>query len=255
MFYIISKLFSFLILPVGWVLMLLGYALLSKNAKRAKLATVSAVLVLWLTASPFFVNFFLKRWEMPEKDIRTLPHFTYGVLLTGGMVNESVRYPQNINLDRSGDRLWQTLRLYKQGKIDSVIISGGDVTILYDKQWSEGQFAKEFLIENGVPAEKIYHENKSRNTHENAEFTANYLASRGQQGKMLLITSAYHMRRALACFEKQELSVVDFSSNFLTYQGTNDIVDFLPTAKSFYSTRLLSKEIWGFLIYSVVGYI
>jgi len=82
----------------------------------------------------------------------------------------------------------------------------------------KGSFAIRFLIDLGVPAEKIIEEDKSRDTIENAKFTRNICARLGFT-EPIVVTSAYHMKRAIMSFEKVGLKVVPFPSDFKSWQG------------------------------------
>jgi uncharacterized SAM-binding protein YcdF (DUF218 family) len=64
---------------------------------------------------------------------------------------------------------------------------------------------RDFLVFNGVPAERIRVEDNSVNTHQNASFTARMLA--GQAGRIVLLTSDSHMFRARRCFAKEGVTV------------------------------------------------
>ena len=58
---------------------------------------------------------------------------------------------------------------------------------------------RHLLIEDGVPADVIGLETRSRTTRENAELTVKLLREQ-KPGRVILVTSWYHSRRALACF-------------------------------------------------------
>jgi uncharacterized SAM-binding protein YcdF (DUF218 family) len=84
-----------------------------------------------------------------------------------------------------------TLELYEQQLAPDIIVSGqGDANAI--KRW---------LTAQGVPGSAIKVEGKSLNTMQNAEFTVPLLRERNAR-RVILVTSWFHSRRAVACFEK-----------------------------------------------------
>jgi uncharacterized SAM-binding protein YcdF (DUF218 family) len=89
------------------------------------------------------------------------------------------------------DRAEHAAELYKEHAAPRIIVSGD----------GDDEINRQRLLKNGVPASAIQMEGKSRNTHENAEFTLKLM--REQHAKrVILVTSWYHSRRALATFRK-----------------------------------------------------
>jgi len=94
----------------------------------------------------------------------------------------------------------KTLEIYKQGYANKIITTGG---VTRDRGITEGQYQKEFLIQNGVPSEDILLENKSLDTSENALFAKEILDKEGfKYEKILLISKTYHARRIFMTFKK-----------------------------------------------------
>lgn len=102
------------------------------------------------------------------------------------------------------DRVWHAARLYHAGKAPLLVLSGGSDAAL--RAMSEGQAMQWLLIDLDVPREAMLLEERSRNTQQNARFTAMLLSERDMDST-LLVTSALHMRRALSLFRGQGLRV------------------------------------------------
>ena len=108
---------------------------------------------------------------------------------------------------------------------------------------------------SGVPETDILYEDKSRNTHENAQFTKQLLAGQPQLKKLLLVTSAFHMRRAKACFEKEGVNVDHFTTDFYTTDRFFTLDKLLiPQEVYLYQWQILFHEILGDITYRIVGY-
>ena len=98
------------------------------------------------------------------------------------------------------DRSERAMVLFKQGVSTKILITGSDDCILY----------KQFLISHGVPENAIHVESKSHTTRENAKFSIPLLHILGAK-RVIIVTSWYHSRRALACFEHYSPDIIFYS--------------------------------------------
>lgn len=156
---------------------------------------------------------------------------------------------------RSVDRLIQAVELYKRGKIGKIIFTGGSGRLLHPEM-KEGNYIKRYLLYMGIPTKDFLIESESKNTHENALFTKALLDKENITGDFLLITSAYHMRRSLGCFNKTSINVEPYSTD--RYSGPRKFEFdhlFIPEASVMYDWSKLIHEIAGYITYKIVGYI
>ena len=122
-----------------------------------------------------------------------------------------------------------------------VLLSGGsDMTAAL---YAESLGMRQFMLDLGVPAAALLTEERSRNTRENAEMSARLLRERGIQ-KVLLVTSALHLRRALHLFEHQGLLVHPVATD----QGgsPNARMNWLPDAHALDGSGRAFKEMVGY---------
>ena len=115
----------------------------------------------------------------------------------------------------------------------------------------------ESLISNSYSneAEDILIEDISRNTYENAKYAKELIIDHELKGPFLLSTSACHMRRSLACFDKQELQVDAFPVDYLSGKREfNPDRLFRPKSHVLKSWNALIHEWVGFLFYKIAGY-
>lgn len=103
---------------------------------------------------------------------------------------------------------------------------------------------RQFMMDLGVPAAAVLTEERSRNTRENAEMSARLLRERGIQ-KVLLVTSALHMRRAVHLFEQQGLVVHPVATDH-EVGSPNARMDWLPDANALDGSALAFKEMVGY---------
>lgn len=252
MFFVLSKLFYFLLTPIVWIVLIALYSIRTKNVKRRKRVLIISFVVFYLLSNQFIVNEFVRAWEVQTIHVDSIVEpYEYGIVL-GGFNSYDVKFDR-VNFYSSSDRLWQALLLYHEGKIRKIVISGGEGRIIREG-YTESEITKDFLCRIGIPEHDIIIEPESRNTYENALFTAKILQN--YPDSCLLITSAMHMRRAYACFAKQGLKCRMFSANRKA-GPTKFIFDycFIPDLAALETWRVLIREIVGYASYKIMGYI
>ncbi|MBW7885258.1 MAG: YdcF family protein, partial [Caldilineaceae bacterium] len=141
-----------------------------------------------------------------------LPRAEVIVVLGGG--TRSQAYPRPIHeIGEAGDRLLYAAYLYHQGVAPHLLLSGGVVAVDGPALQPEAEAMATLLTLLNVPHDALWLEPRSRNTHENAVETRKLLEPRGIN-RIVLVTSAMHMLRAVAIFEKQGFEVVPAPTDF-----------------------------------------
>jgi uncharacterized SAM-binding protein YcdF (DUF218 family) len=254
MFFVLSKTISFLLKPIGILFLVALLAIITKNRTRKKRLIWIFLVLLYFFSCPAIINKLIKAYEFPTVQISTTKKYTYGILLTGGLVNESKSQGLSLFLGPQGDRLWQTVQLYKAGKVKKIIISGGNGFERKNETFAkENNKAKDFLIKTGVNAEHIIQEKVAVNTHQNAKFTKKLLPRDSE--KVLVITSGFHLKRALACFKKQNVHADGFATSPISENYPFKWQDLIPAMDAFKNTDILANEIIGLTVYKIFGFI
>jgi uncharacterized SAM-binding protein YcdF (DUF218 family) len=255
MFFLLSKITYFFIAPFTWLLLSIGFWLFHKKSIWKKRAKWFSIAILLFFSNTFIFKEFIRLWEVPAVSIESVSKHEVGIVL-GGMF-EYDNDTERLSIRRGGDRIWQAINLYKEGKIEKILISGnhGYVT---DRGLHESTQLKEVLVNWGIPSQDIIIETKSKNTYQNAKETSALLQkSYPHFSSFLLITSAKHMRRAKACFENNGLEVTPFSTD--PYVGGNRSYRWdefiVPDADNFSSWFDLNKEVVGYVAYAIMGYL
>jgi len=254
MFFIISKLLAFIIAPIVWVFALLTWALLTKDARKKRKLLIITFIVFYFFSNSFILDEFFRPYETPaiqESAITT--KYDAGIVL-GGMIAYDPTFirPQ---FNRAVDRLMQAITLYKDGKIRKIFITGGSGSIL-ENNVLEADILKAYLIKFGIPDTSVIVESHSKNTRENALFSKPILDSLNKNGKYLLITSAFHMPRAVRCFKKVGINITPYSVD--RYSGPRKFIFdhvFIPSTGALDGWNVLLHEWLGLLMYKVSGYI
>lgn len=257
MFFIFSKVLAFLLKPLNWLVILAVFSLLTKNQRRRKRSIKAMIIILLVFSNPWLINQLARAWETGSRapaEITT--PYDAGILL-GGYVNFNAATPPGLlNFHQAGNRFTSTLMLYRSGKIRRILLSGGAGRLM-GKVPPESGAVRDFLLQCGVPDSAIIVENTSRNTWENALYSKQKVDSLGLVGKRcLLITSAWHMRRARACFAKAGLPCDGFGTDFYTETKNGNLLDWLePDWRAFQKWDSLIKEWLGWLAYRLRGYV
>lgn len=111
---------------------------------------------------------------------------------------------------------------------------------------------RELLEDGGIPAESIWIEARSRNTHENAQFSAAILREHGVD-RVILVTDALSMRRAAACFAREGIGVIPAAFGFHPVGWQWE--DLLPSWHAVEINSTALHEIAGLLWYRLQGWI
>lgn len=253
MFFLFSKVLSFLISPLTWILLLILCGLLTKLPNRKRFCLIFAMIVAYLFSNEFLLNEALRKWEVQPVSYEKMANADYAIVL-GGFSNFNKEASRS-QLSPSGDRIWQALQLYKQKKVKKIFITGGSGKLLRQEE-IEADRIRDFLLTLKIPAADIVVESVSRNTHENALYTSEWLNKHDPEATCILVTSAWHMKRALGCFKKEGVKVIPYVTDVRSKERRYDIDVLLnPTAASMFSWEALIKEIVGYGTYWVAKYI
>lgn len=254
LFFLLSKLFDFILLPTVWLVGLLLAAWLARPAGRARQRWLgAALLVTLLGTNNALINEALLAWEVPAVSLVAVAPADAVVLLTGVTIGDKSPHDR-VYLSRGADRLTNALWLYRAGRVRRIIISGGSGAVLTTQGTEAGSLCT-LLRLAGVPDSVILLDERSRNTHENALFTKELLAKNLDIKSLILVTSAFHERRALGCFTQVGLYPQLFPADFRsTDRSWTPDYWLLPDANALNCWGLLLHELSGWVVYKVVGY-
>jgi len=254
MFFYLSKLLAFILSPTVWIFSLLVAALLFRQQARSRKCLLAAVLLFFFCGNAFLVDELYRGWEPEHPDHDLLPQNYEAAIVLGGIGNVDLRL-KKINFGAHSDRLFQAIRLYRLGKVQKVIFTGGSGSIEFPEK-REGLYVQKYWKELGFPDSALIVESTSRNTFENARNTKLILDSLQIRGKYLLVTSAFHMRRSMAVFEKAGFTEI-FSYTTNRSSGIRRFTPdhlLIPNPGTLFALEMLIHEVCGTLIYKLRGY-
>ncbi len=256
MFFVLSKFFSYLLNPIFWIFTLLIIAYLIKNKKTANKLFLISLIVFYLFSNRFLTDEIVRLWEIDYPSQTELnQQFEAAIVLGGGIVNYDY-INKKLIFRENGDKLFQAITLYKTKKVKKILLSGGPGHLIYRDQY-EASFIKKYLLEIDIPENDILVDSISDNTFQNAINSKQLLNTVFlQDSKYLLITNATHMRRSIACFKKAGLDITPFpTSKYTGIRLWNFEHLVIPHLDSFTNLRTITHEMFGMLVYKIMGYI
>ncbi|QOC24055.1 YdcF family protein [Wenzhouxiangella sp. AB-CW3] len=250
----LSKFIPLFLYPMGVLssVLVLAAVLLFLGRVRAARAVVIVALVIAFGAGNSCVSHSLVR--SLEREYESLPVEVVDkadvmIVLGGGL---GLPYPprEYARLSTGSDRLLHALRLYQAGKAEHILLTGGNVFPQPGLE-AESWYARELLMLWGVPDSAIHVEADSRNTLQNARFSANTMSEQGWE-RAILVTSATHMHRAVLTFRSVDIDVVPVATDFIATEGHDPaILGWVPTAEAMVGTTHALREYLGRLWYRV----
>ncbi len=241
--------------PLNLVFCLLaaGAVLMSFSRRLGRLILVTGLLLFLVPGlipiGPSLLAGLENRYTRPEPP----PQAVSGIIVLGGTFEGDIsRSRRIIALNDNAERVLEGLRLARQYPEALLIFSGGEGRLLR-KDHPEAADAEAFLAENGFEPPAVFFEDESRNTWENAVFTKKLFEP--QPGETwLLVTSAWHMPRAMGVFRQAGWSgVVPWPTDYRTDGYTGLKPRRFDVGGNFHKADMALHEYAGFAAYYMTG--
>ncbi|MEK1906232.1 MAG: YdcF family protein [Pseudomonas sp.] len=242
-----------LILPPGgfFLLILLAWLCWSRRPSLAALCLLLGLGGLWLMSLPVVVEQ-AARWlerepALVEAQWSQLAQRAEVIVVIGsGREEADPAWGSDQPSATALERLRYAARLHRASGLP-LMMSGG---LHYDQPPSEAAMMAEVLQRDfSVPTR--WQEERSRTTWENAEYSAVLMREQGIR-RVVLVTQAAHMPRALWCFERQGLEVVAAPLGFLGVANARPLGGWLPEGKALWQSTRLLNEALGQAIYPLL---
>jgi uncharacterized SAM-binding protein YcdF (DUF218 family) len=252
-FFLLSKLFWAVARPLNFLFFLTLAALLAgrlgwRRLQRIGLVASASLFVLFGFTQ--FTDYLLYKLEtiVPAAELPAEPAGI--IILGGGLGTKSESGGVGYHLGEAADRLVKGLELHRQFPQARFIYSGGSGTLISD-ELPETTGAADMVKALYGDDRGMELESRSRTTYENAVEVAAMLGEEKTR-PYLLVTSAFHMSRAIGCFRKAGINVIaaptDYRAEPLQFPWIMD-----ETPIQFLKASLLVKEFAGLLAYYVTG--
>lgn len=235
-------------LPIIIILFLIGIGNLFNRRKKSGLLLIVISIFMYWASTDAFIDKKLYNLEAVYSPITedNLKRGEIYVLLGGGIITTTVE--GNIPGIMPSVRILKTAEYYKKYP-KKIYISGGSP--LQNQESESSVYARE-LISLGVNPTDIIIEDNSKNTNENALFIKEKLNSI-ENKNIILITSAFHMKRSVAIFQKnmQEFEIIPAPCNYLASQEKENLFYYIPKYYNFMKFQLWIWESIGNIYYKI----
>ena len=255
MFFFISKVVESFLLPSNLIglLGLIGILALLMRWRRLGQGclVISALLLVicgWSPIGAAALMILEDRFPQPVIDRPVT-----GVVVLGGAVDTHISSDRHtLALNEAAERLTATLDLSRRYPEARIFLSGGSGHLIGNSHMTESEVARDLLVTMGVTPQRIEMEERSRNTCENA--TESAAALKPRPGDLwLLITSASHMPRAVACFRAAGFKVTPYPVDYRT-RGAADLHGPAESVATGLAASDLAVHEWlGLLTYRAAG--
>jgi uncharacterized SAM-binding protein YcdF (DUF218 family) len=171
------------------------------------------------------------------------------VVLGGAEDSRAADTPQLAPLNEAGERYTEAVALARRLPQARIVFTGGS-GLLVTTGPQEADVAGRLLEALGVPKERLTLESKSRDTYENALFTAR-LVNPGPGERWLLVTSAWHMPRAIAAFRQAGFKIEPWPVDYRAARGLGGLQSSIP--EGLRRIDFVVREYVGLVMYYATG--
>jgi uncharacterized SAM-binding protein YcdF (DUF218 family) len=255
MFFYISKILGFFAIPSNFVILvgIVGTLLLrtrfARTGWRLVIGSLLILAIIGLSPAGNALIIPLEERFPPYDHRRGAPH---GIVVLGGAVTPDVAYARNdVALNEAAERMTAVAELARRYPEARIIFSGGSAALVF-AEGTEAAIALRLFASLGIPERRVIAEDKSRNTVENALFSK-ALAQPKPGERWLLVTSAYHLPRAVGVFRKAGFPVEAYPVDWRT-RGPADALRPFPTlGDGIRRTDTAVREWVGLTVYWLSG--
>ena len=259
MMYFLSKMVDRFLNPISliWLVLLIACVrAVIKKEKRQALFTGALALFITIVGSTKLPAYLLSTLEKPYavEDLTALSKCDAVVVLGGGHSYVSTA-PFNIEMHDAADRILMATELVRLGKGQALVIGGGE----YSSGGSprpEGELLQNWLETWKPFTQPIHVLEKNRHTRDEAVNTAALAKEQGWK-KIILVTSAWHMRRSEALYKEVGFEVIPVGTDFAGTSALETHWTFYPVPfnSGFSHLALYLHEQVGWLYYKLRGWI
>jgi len=244
--YFVKFIYQTFFLPPGVfiILMIVAAIFLMKKKSKLWILMLAFACLLYSLSIPLVGNSLIRGLENKYSPPASIDGDVI-VMLGGGSTLDTPNVAGKGHLTGySANRLLTCAQLYNKLKVP-IIISGGKVDGITG---ADSEVGKEILLQLGVPNDKIIAEGNSLNTTQNARYTKE-LIDKSRYNRIIVVTSAFHMKRSVKQFEKVGVKVIPYPTDYQTNLSPRvELYQFIPAAEAMEKVSLSVKEYIGILI-------
>ncbi len=240
----LHKLLPLFIMPI---VVFLGLILICNYKGYKKLIYLFSILF-YIISTPIFSNFIMKivEGEYKYQKLENLDKVD-AIVILGGML-KIYEFENNYTVEwQDPDRFFKGIELYNSFKSDKIVFTGGKSPFNMTAV-SEGSVLKNYALKYGVLEEDIIVTKEVLNTYDESLAVSEVL---GENKTVILVTSAFHMKRAKLLFEQQGVKIIPYKVDYKSSINSRlYFIDFIPNSLALKKTEIALRELLGRLFYS-----
>jgi uncharacterized SAM-binding protein YcdF (DUF218 family) len=233
------------------IFLVLRWRTFDKTARIVLKISLFFTFTLYIVCIPWSTRFFANKIEKPclERTVSFNKNIDIVAVLAAGLSMNRITGKWELGIS-THKRVMEGMRFFKEGDADLMVMSGRSSE---DAPGKMVELMKETAIRYGVPEDKIILESYSRNTYEHPIGLVK-LNICNSQSTIAIVTSAWHMKRAMQAFGKHFKCLIPVPTDFYGGSTSNGIFDFLPNAESLSTTTVIMHELIGSIWYRMKDY-
>ncbi|HUR20169.1 MAG TPA: YdcF family protein [Vicinamibacterales bacterium] len=248
--YFLNKFLPLFFLPLGVSLILLTLGL----ARRRRSLACGGLVVLFISSNPLVGHFLMRSTEgwAERRPVAEVPAADAVVVLSPGRT--FAPGPAQISESNDANRFFAGTDLALAGKAPVLVFTGAAISSSPIRP-TEGDVLAAQARALGVPADRVLVTPLVGNTADEAREVAALLRTRQlQRPRIVLVTSAFHMRRARQLFQQEGVDVEPFPVSFVSSDmGAVSVFWFLPSVNALSKTQTALRELYGRAFYGLRG--
>ena len=251
------KLITEVLKPYPLLFLLIGLALVRewrrpREGRRRPVSLSILFGLLTLGSLPAFSHLALGTLEWGYPPLRTIPPDATAIVVLGcGILPpDGVRLKTELPADAVA-RCMHALEVHRRAPRLPIILSGGKA-LSWQPGPTESETMRDFLRDAGVPPEVLRIEDRSRTTYENGLGVARLLKETGLR-RVILVTDARQMRRALGVFRKLGIDAVPSACAHRATRFERSLLSVVPSPRAAADCEQVFHEWLGLLVYRVRG--
>lgn len=254
MFFYFAKVTWFVAQPSSLVVLALALAWwkLSRGIHRVTARLVAGGLAIGLAALSPLPNLLILPLEQRFARAELTGPPVTGIVILGGGEDAAIALKRHAHaLNEAGERISEAVALSRLLPDARIVFSGGTAALIPGTV-TEAQAVRDMLISMGVAAARITVEDRSRDTFENAVFTKALVVPKSPE-RWLLLTSAWHMPRAMGAFRFAGFPVEPWPVDYRTTGWGDALMFSFSAADGLRRLEVVGKEYAGLLAYRLNG--
>jgi uncharacterized SAM-binding protein YcdF (DUF218 family) len=244
----LHKLLPLLLMPLFIACALLVYAWISQ--RRAPIAL--ALLLVWVSSNQWVANQLMRyaeQYQVRAPATAQTVGTANAIVVLSGMLRDVAASDGKVVSEwgDAADRLDAGIALWRNGVAPRLMLTGGKLPWTLAMH-TEGDTLRDMAIARGVTAEHITVSVDVENTAQEARAIKGMLQD---QDRVVLVTSAFHMPRAVALFEQAGITVTPYPVDFRVTERATNPYDFVPSARAAQDFELAWRELMARAFYGL----